>query len=135
MNANGRVEPKYGADGQELGPERVWDHSKKPRGLAMSRSIGDSKVHKVGVISEPEFVTRTITTDDKFLILASDGIWEFIESDEAVEIVGKAWKAGRSDACCDLLVNEAVNRWKNNEDSVDDITVVIVFFSFSKKKF
>jgi serine/threonine protein phosphatase PrpC len=49
-------------------------------GLAMSRSIGDCAVKAVGVIAEPECNEFTITSSSKFIILASDGVWEFIYS-------------------------------------------------------
>lgn len=34
----------------------------------------------VGVIPEPEVKEFTIGTNDKFMIMASDGVWEFITS-------------------------------------------------------
>ena len=42
----------------------------------------------VGVTSEPECTVKELTPVDKFMILASDGVWEFIESQDAVDIVG-----------------------------------------------
>ena len=47
----------------------------------MSRSIGDFVAQTVGVIPEPEIIHREISETDKFIILASDGLWEFIESE------------------------------------------------------
>ena len=52
---------------------------------------------RVGVTSEPEVVTHTLGPDDAFIILASDGVWEFIESQEAADIVGSA--ANAQDGC------------------------------------
>jgi serine/threonine protein phosphatase PrpC len=43
---------------------------------------------RVGVSSEPQHVQLELTPADKLLILASDGVWEFISSKEAVELVG-----------------------------------------------
>lgn len=37
--------------------------------------------------SEPQHVQLELTPSDKLLILASDGVWEFISSKEAVELV------------------------------------------------
>ncbi len=48
----------------------------------MSRSFGDEVAVSVGTISEPEIRNFDITSDDKFNIIASDGIWEFISSNE-----------------------------------------------------
>lgn len=38
--------------------------------------------------SEPQHTTHELQQQDKFMVLASDGVWEFISSQEAVEIVG-----------------------------------------------
>ena len=43
--------------------------------------------------SEPEVFTRTLTTRDAFIILASDGVWEFIPSQDAVNIIGNSSSA------------------------------------------
>lgn len=44
---------------------------------------------RVGVSSEPEVTVRELTPEDAFMILASDGVWEFIDNQEAVDIVGQ----------------------------------------------
>ena len=41
-------------EGVYYGPERVWKKGCNTPGLAMSRSIGDTEAHKIGVISEPD---------------------------------------------------------------------------------
>ena len=53
----------------------------------MSRSFGDKIAHSVGVIPEPEIIEYSLLEEDKFIILASDGIWEFISNDECVNLV------------------------------------------------
>ena len=54
----------------------------------MSKSIGDFITKKVAVITEPEILNIIINDNDKFIILASDGLWEFI-SNEMLEILLK----------------------------------------------
>lgn len=52
---------------------RVWlDKNMTRVGLAMARSIGDNAVKKVGVIAEPEVRKHIVTTEDEFLIMATD---------------------------------------------------------------
>ena len=96
----------------------------------MSRSFGDSVAARVGVISEPDIGFHRGSNSDKFLIIASDGLWEFISSQEAVEMVA-ANLGAPNEQICNILIEEAASRWKKNEDMVDDITVVLVFLAKS----
>jgi serine/threonine protein phosphatase PrpC len=50
-------------------------------GLAMSRSLGDGQAHSIGVSCEPEIHKYELSVDDKFIVLASDGVWEFLENE------------------------------------------------------
>ncbi|CAH8339667.1 unnamed protein product [Eruca vesicaria subsp. sativa] len=53
--------------------------------LAVSRGIGDAHL-KRWVISEPETKILRINPQHEFLILASDGLWEKVGNQEAVDI-------------------------------------------------
>ena len=68
--------------GKEVGPARVWLKDHDIPGLAMSRSLGDYMAQSVGVIPDPEIIIYDIQIDDRVIIIASDGVWEFIESSE-----------------------------------------------------
>ena len=46
----------------------------------MTRSIGDYVAQSVGVISEPEIIYKNLDENDKFMLIASDGLWEFIDN-------------------------------------------------------
>ena len=106
---------------------RVWlDASCSQIGLAMARSIGDHAVKPVGVIAEPVVTSHVLTKDDDFVILASDGVWEFISSEEAVAIVGSHLHKGASKAC-QALIEAAANKWHQEEgDYRDDITALVI---------
>jgi serine/threonine protein phosphatase PrpC len=67
--------------------------------------------------------------DDKFIILASDGIWEFLSSEQCVRIVSGYWEAGNPEGACERLVKESVAIWRREDEVIDDITVVIIFLS------
>jgi serine/threonine protein phosphatase PrpC len=56
-------------------------------GLAMSRSIGDYIAHTVGVSTDPEVMKFELTPQDKFIIIASDGVWEFLSNEDVAKIV------------------------------------------------
>ena len=44
----------------------------------MSRSLGDQIAHSVGVSSLPDISENYIERDDKFVVIATDGVWEFM---------------------------------------------------------
>jgi len=89
-------------------------------GLAMSRSIGDDVSQTVGVISVPEIMEHEIQPSDQFVIWASDGVWEFISSQEAVNIVHPF--RGNLHQAAARLVEESCTRWKREEEVIDDVT-------------
>lgn len=60
----------------------------------MSRSLGDLVAASVGVIYEPEILEYGITPDDKFIVVGSDGIFEFLANEDVVRIVVPYWKQG-----------------------------------------
>jgi len=125
--AGGRVEPLPGPPDEDCGPDRVWLKEVDVPGLAMSRSIGDDVSQTVGVISVPVITTHQIEPNDIFAVWASDGVWEFISSSEAMQIVWR-YKDNLNKAV-DELTAEAKKRWQAEEEVIDDITAVIVQFN------
>lgn len=123
---------------EESGGEVRWDNDDPfPRvfkpgcrlpALNMSRSLGDLLAKEYGVISEPEVKKIHLDPSKKFIILASDGIWEFITNEEAVAIVHKYGKH-RVQEAANELAELAWNRWiEKEEDLVDDITIIVHYF-------
>jgi len=105
------------------GPPRVWLGHMDIPGLAMSRSLGDVVAHSAGVISEPEFTEYELNPEtDKFLVVATDGLWEFIDNQETVDMVEGQF--GPSEAV-DVLVTEAATRWMHEEQVIDDTTIIV----------
>lgn len=54
--------------------KRVWLPHENTPGLAMARAFGDYIVKNYGVISVPEVTHRRISKNDKFVVLATDGV-------------------------------------------------------------
>lgn len=48
----------------------------------MSRSFGDYVASTVGVISEPEIIYHKLNQKCGFLVVASDGVWEFLSNEK-----------------------------------------------------
>lgn len=124
IEAGGRVEPLPGPADEDLGPMRVWLAEIDVPGLAMSRSIGDDIAKSVGVSSIPEIMKHKIAPEDEFFLFASDGVWEFMTNQEAVDLAVK-YKNNPKEAGYHL-VKEAISRWKREEEVVDDTTCVFL---------
>jgi len=120
----GRVHACRDYDGNEVGPMRVWLKHQDVPGLAMTRSFGDGVAASVGVIAVPEVSVVPLGDEDQVIIIASDGVWEFITSQEAVELVSKCKTP--ADAV-KALTDESTKRWQAEEEVIDDITAVIIY--------
>lgn len=81
-------------------------------GLAMSRSFGDHAAVEVGVISEPEILEMNLIEDDKFIVIASDGVWEFLSNDEVVRIIQPHYNSNSAEKAAEALIRESLKRWK-----------------------
>jgi serine/threonine protein phosphatase PrpC len=127
LNNRGRIETYVDDNGQHYGPQRVWLRNGNVPGLAMSRSFGDMVAHSVGVISEPEIIEYSMLEEDKFIILASDGIWEFITNKECVDFVKDYYFKKDIKGAINCLYKEATKRWILKEEVIDDITLIIIF--------
>ena len=124
---DGRIQP-FTEDGEFVGPQRVWIKEEEVPGLAMTRSFGDRVAASVGVISEPEIKEFDFTEDDKYMIIASDGIWEFISSQECIDIIKSYYESNDLKGCCEYLYQESSKRWLKEEEVIDDTTLILVFF-------
>ena len=124
---DGRIQP-FTEEGEFVGPQRVWIKDEEVPGLAMTRSFGDRVAATVGVISEPEIKEFNFDENDKYMIIASDGIWEFISSQECIDIIQKFYETNDLKGCCEYLYQESSKRWLKEEEVIDDTTLILIFF-------
>ena len=112
-----------------FGPQRVWLKNKEEPGLAMTRSLGDKIAHNIGVIDEPEIKKFYYDGTEKFIIIASDGLWEYINGEQCINIIKPFYEEEKDikDAVLELT-KEAFKKWKRKEVVIDDITIIVIFF-------
>ena len=129
LKVAGRIRPMKDDDGEFIGPLRVYMKDKDMPGLAMTRSFGDYFGSTAGVISEPEVTEYFFKPEDKFIVLASDGLFEFMESQEIIDIIKDYYNKNDIVGCCEYLYKESTRKWiQEEEDTIDDITMILVFF-------
>ena len=115
-------------DIDEDGPYRVYMRGEDFPGLAMSRSIGDIDSKKIGVIPNPEFIEYNISEETKYMIICSDGIWEFMSNKKVMEIANEYYLNNDSKGLCKCLYETSVKYWNEAQCYLDDITAIAVFF-------
>nr|XP_045004221.1 integrin-linked kinase-associated serine/threonine phosphatase 2C isoform X1 [Jaculus jaculus] len=102
--------------------------------LEVSRSIGDGQYKRCGVTSVPDIRRCQLTHNDRFVLLACDGLFKVFTPEEAVNFIlsclqdekiqsreGKSAVDARYEAACNRLANKAVQR-----GSADNVTVMVV---------
>ncbi|CAH0519391.1 unnamed protein product [Peronospora belbahrii] len=85
---------------------------------------GDAVAHTAGVMSEPEFTSRWLDENDRCLIVATDGLWEFMSNEECMEMA-----MGQQDPkeAVNMLIKEANCRWMREEQVTDDTTIIVAY--------
>ncbi|KAG7014288.1 putative protein phosphatase 2C 49, partial [Cucurbita argyrosperma subsp. argyrosperma] len=98
--------------------------------LSVSRALGDWDMKlphgsPSPLIAEPECKQVVLTEEDEFLIIACDGIWDVMSSQQAVNVVRQGLQRHDDpERCARELVLRALRL-----DSFDNLTVVVVCFS------
>lgn len=89
--------------------------------------------------SEPSIISRKLRPQDVFLIFASDGLWENLNDQEAVDIVQKYPRAGIAKRLVGAAIDKATKKRELKYNDIkkiqrgirrrfhDDITVIVIF--------
>lgn len=67
---------------------------------------------------------------DKFIILASDGLWGVVDNITAIHIVANYWELNDLEGAINALMKEAVRRWKQTDVYMDDISIFVGFLGY-----
>lgn len=101
--------------------------------LTMSKAIGDGWMAKYGVSCEPETTFHQRSSEDEYVIVASDGVWGAISNEEAGMIINRVMMrlkekgVGRESSlkiAARFLVQAALNR-----GSRDNVSAIIISLS------
>lgn len=105
-------------------PPRIWSPHGDYPGTAFTRSIGDAIAEELGVYAEPEMLSRELTKEDKIIVLASDGVFEFLTNQSVIDICAKFTDPLEA---CRAVVAESYELWLQYEMRTDDITMICLF--------
>ena len=124
----GIVDQMLDSKGKRNGPFRVWAGKENYPGLSMSRCIGDLKGKKCGLISEPQIIEYEIDEKSKYMVICSDGVWEFSNNEDVMRMGTEFYKEDNIDEFMDKIIKVSEFWWEKEDIMRDDITAVIVFF-------
>jgi serine/threonine protein phosphatase PrpC len=80
------------------------------------------------LLTTQELFEYTINDNDKFVIMASDGVWEFIANEAIVNLIAPFYELNDINGACEALMKEALYQWTQDDSSVvDDITFIMIF--------
>jgi serine/threonine protein phosphatase PrpC len=113
-----------GEDDDTGDPPRIWLRHKALPGCAFTRSIGDAVGEQVGVFARPEVLVKDLTENDKYVLIASDGVWEFLTNQTVIKMVA-SYKSPLK--ACKAVVNEAYKLWLQYDVRTDDITMIAIY--------
>lgn len=118
------------SNGFPSGPLRVYFMGEGYPGLMVSRSLGDFDAHCIGVSAEPECYHRTLSPDDRYIVLCSDGVWDVLTEDAVVDII--QLNVGNVKAAAKKIVSQARSEWAKPSrcGRADNITAVVAMINF-----
>ena len=109
-------------------PPRVFLGGHKFPGCAFTRSLGDSIAKELGVSAEPELTHHDLNDGKtKCIIIASDGVFEFVSNEEVVGICEEFYPD--CDRASEEIVKLSYNKWAIEDERADDVTVIVAYVS------
>lgn len=85
--------------------------------LALSRALGDFEFKQNNnlqaeqqiVTADPDIIQHTATPDDEFLVIACDGIWDVLKSQEVIDFVRRCLGNKKTlQEICELMLDKCV---------------------------
>ena len=129
LKHGGEIQQLQNEAGEWEGPFRIYMKDEEGPGLAMSRSFGDVIGSILGVIAEPEVKEYKVEKEDKAIIIASDGLWEYVTNEEVTDIVKNLIYKKDPNLIVNELYNFSYERWKIKDTGIDDTTIICVLLN------
>jgi len=85
--------------------------------LAVTRALGDHAI-KEWVVCDPYYTELSLTSKDKFLIIACDGVWDVMTDQDAVNLIQEESTAQKM---ADKLLQKALEK-----GTTDNLSVMVL---------
>ena len=134
IEKGGEISKEKDEFGREFGPLKIWGKTDLFQGLMNTRGFGYKEANLIGLISEPEIQYFEMIEEYKFIIIGSYGFWNFINTNECVEIVGKYYLENDINMAINKIMELSKSRWiEERGEIMEDISVILSFFHLYNK--
>ena len=110
--------------------EVVMKVGKKGPEIECGRALG-YYVGCPGLLNQGEIKEYELKSEDKFIILASGEVWNFLGYQEAVELCIQGYLDKKVDVCCDAIIKECGERLLGSGKKIHDVSVIVFFIDGS----
>jgi serine/threonine protein phosphatase PrpC len=106
-------------------------HDWRVKDLSLSRAFGDLDAVPY-VTHEPEIYKYKLSSKDKFMVLACDGLWDVLSNQEVVNFVLECCNYGynKTKNEIELDIASRLAKFAINSGSQDNVTVIIQFLNY-----
>ena len=113
------------ADENKAKPQpKIWAAGANAPGCSFTRSLGDMAGERLGVNADAEISSKQLCANDRFVCLASDGVWEFLSNERVCQLLGE--QLADPLAACRAVVAESYRMWLQFDTRTDDITCLLL---------
>ena len=88
--------------------------------LAITRAFGDHSLKGKGVIAKPFIKKHQLKSTDKYLVIASDGVWDSMEDQDAINYC--------REECSTKDIAQAIVKGAIDKGSKDDTSCLVIKF-------
>lgn len=91
--------------------------------------MGDIKAHELGVTSKPDHREHEISIEDRFIVVATDGLWQVLSHVDICEFLNEH-RDLNVDALTRILVEKTQKIWSQKSETlnlvIDDTAIIIL---------
>jgi serine/threonine protein phosphatase PrpC len=88
--------------------------------LSLSRAFGDGD-NAPYISQKPDIFVKKITPETKYIVMACDGLWDIIDSEDLGSVINKILKKKNQDNIAVGLAN-----WALDNGSTDNVSVIVI---------
>ena len=114
----------------ELETLKIFIKDENIPGLNITRSFGDKIGKSIGMLSKPFINEYILNKSVKYIVITSSGIWHLLKERELIEYGKEYYLMNDPDNFCKIIANKSAELCRNNAGNIDDITLIVLFFTF-----